>query len=455
MMSIESNGLKTDLYELTMAAGYYQNRHNPQAVFELYCHTMPPNRSYLVACGLEQVLDYILTLRFRPDDTRYLKTLPIFKKVDASFFRYLRNFKFSGDVWALPEGEICFANEPIVQIRAPLIEAQILETYLLSVINIQTSVATKAARVVSAACADGRRRPVVDFGARRAHGPGAAIMAARAAFIGGCLGTSNVHAAREFAMPVFGTMAHSWVEAFESESAAFKRFHSVFPQHTILLVDTYATLAGVKKAAALGRGIRGIRLDSGNLHTLGRRSRRLLDENGLTSVKILASGNLNEYKILNLVRRGCPIDIFGVGTEMVVARDFPALDLTYKLVQTKCGNAQVRYHMKTSAGKHTMPGRKQVFRFFNQDNTIRKDMIGLFDEKPPAGSRPLLVAYIRRGRRVQAPIASEKLKKRSAAALSHLPGTYRSLRSQKAFPVMISPRLSRLKTVQARNQGGC
>jgi len=448
------NGLKTDLYELTMAAGYYQNDHNPLAVFELYCHTMPPNRSYLVACGLEQVIDYILTLRFHAQDIRFLKGLPIFKKVEPGFFSFLKNFRFTGDVWALPEGEICFANEPIVQIHAPLIEAQILETYLLSVINIQTSVATKAARIVSAAGSDGRKRPVVDFGSRRAHGPDAAVMAARAATIGGCLGTSNVHAGKVFDLPVFGTMAHSWVVSFETESAAFAKFQSVFPEHTILLVDTYDTLTGVKKAMAVGQGIRGIRLDSGNLKTLSRQARQLLDQNGLHSVKILASGNLNEYKIRDLVVKKCPIDIFGVGTEMVVSRDFPALDLTYKLVQTEPGKDPVRYHMKTSEGKQTMPGRKQVFRFYDRRHVLRRDVIGLLGESAPRGAQPMLAEYVRRGKRIKKPKTSEQLKKRSVTAVNHLPQIYRSLKTIKKFPVTVSPRLGRLIHSQVNHKGG-
>jgi len=400
LKAFQNHALKTDFYELTMAAGYFQSGVTDHAVFELSCHTMPANRSYLVACGLTQIVDYILNLRFSPEDIRYLQSLPVFKHVSKSFFSYLKSFRFSGDVWAMPEGQIYFAHEPVIQIVAPIIEAQILETYLLSVMNIESLVATKASRIVRAASADGLQRGVVDFGSRRAHGPEAGILAARASYIGGCLGTSNVHVGRLYGIPLFGTVAHSWVEAFDTEEESFKNYYKIFPENTILLVDTYDTLKAVKRITQMefSRHIRGVRIDSGNLSLLSRRTRDILDRAGLSKVKIIASGNLNEYKIQRLVAAGAPIDFFGVGTDMVTSRDYPALDLTYKLVQTGLRKKDIKFKAKTSPRKQTVPGRKQIFRRYTDEGRIESDLIGLFSEKTPPGTKALLKPIIRKGR---------------------------------------------------------
>jgi len=251
MRNFEQNGLKVDLYELTMAAGYFQNEVDLTATFELSCHTMPLNRSFLIACGLQQVVDYISNLHFTDDEISFLKDLPAFKDVVPEFFKYLRDFKFTGDVWAMPEGEIFFAGEPVIQVEAPIIEAQILETYLLSITNIESLVATKAARVVYAASLDGTKRGVVDFGSRRAHGPEAGVLAARASYAGGCLGTSNVFAGKHFNIPVYGTIAHSWVESFDSEEESFEKYHQVFSENTVLLIDTYDTIKCIEKIVKL------------------------------------------------------------------------------------------------------------------------------------------------------------------------------------------------------------
>lgn len=423
-----SDSLKTDLYELTMAAGYFRNCPQLQATFELYCHTMPPNRSFLIACGLAQAVDYILHLRFTDEDIRHLKSLPVFQSVDPAFFRYLKNFRFSGNVWALPEGEICFANEPILQVKAPIIEAQILETYLLSTINVQTSVATKAVRIVQAAVKDGRERTVIDFGSRRAHGPEAGILAARAAYIAGCMGTSNVEAGRLFGIPVFGTMAHSWVEAFDSEEEAFACYQEAFPEGTILLIDTYDSITGLKKAVALKGPLKAVRIDSGDLAKLGRQARKILDGAGLKHVKIIASGNLNEYKIDRLVCAHAPIDIFGVGTDMSVSRDYPALDLTYKLVEVTDTKNRVKYKAKLSPGKHTFPGRKQIFRRFHRNGKLSNDVIGLSGEKIPPSGRPLIAAVIKNGQLVR-PLANvQKIREGVRRRLEFLPSSLRGYR---------------------------
>jgi nicotinate phosphoribosyltransferase len=393
------DGLKTDLYELTMAAGYFHNHVETTAAFELSCHTMPENRSFLLACGLQQVVEYILNLRFTKEDIDFLKALPVFKHVQTGFFDYLKDFHFSGDVWAMPEGEIFFAREPVIQVEAPIIEAQILETYLLSIMNIESLVATKAARVVQAACCDGIQRGVVDFGSRRAHGPEAGVLAARAAYMAGCLGTSNVYAGRQFGIPVYGTMAHSWVEAFDSEEESFESYHKVFPENTILLIDTYDTVRCIQKIVKmpLKDKLQGVRLDSGDLKTLSKKVREILDRAGLSQVKILASGNLNEYKIAGLIRGQAPIDLFGVGTDMATSRDYPAMDLTYKLAQIKDAKGNIQYKAKYSPQKTTVPGRKQVFRRYDKNGFIEDDIIGLSGEDNPSKTQPLLRPVIRQG----------------------------------------------------------
>ena len=403
LMTETNNALKTDLYELTMAAGYFQNQVNLTAAFELSCHTMPPNRSYLVACGLEQIADYILNLKFTDEDIIFIKTLPVFKDVHTDFFEYLKSFKFSGDVWAMREGEIFFAGEPLLQVKAPVIEGQILETYLLSMLNIQSLVAAKAARIVRAASLDGKKRGVIDFGSRRAHGPQAGVWAARASYIGGCMGTSNVYAGRQFGIPLYGTLAHSWVEAFDGEEKAFESYADVFPENTILLIDTYDTVAAVKKIIRmpLREKLKAVRLDSGNLKILSKRVRKILDQADLKTVKIIASGNLNEYKISELIQEKSPIDIFGVGTDMVTSRDYPALDLTYKLVEIEDLQGKITYKAKRSQGKSTIPGRKQVFRGFTSQGLFKQDTIGLFREVPPPGTQALLRPVIKEGKLIK------------------------------------------------------
>ena len=446
-----SESLKVDLYELTMAAGYFQNKVDTRATFELSCHTMPENRSFLVACGLEQVVEYILDLRFMDEDIAFLKSLPVFKHVKNNFFDYLKSFKFSGDVWAMPEGEVFFAREPILQVEAPVIEAQILETCVLSLMNIESVVATKAARVVAAARADGVARGVIDFGSRRAHGPEAGVLAARAAYIGGCLGTSNVYAGRQFGIPVYGTMAHSWVEAFDSEEESFEKYHAVFPENTVLLVDTYDTLGCVRKVAKmpLREKLKGVRLDSGDLKMLSKKVRAVLNKAGLPHVKILASGNLNEYKIAELVNGHAPIDSFGVGTDMVTSRDCPALDLTYKLVQVQEKNGTIKYKSKTSPQKKTIPGKKQVFRQYDKKGIFVKDTIGLASEDAPAGARALLRPVIRDGKMTEALPSLETVRETAAAKLAWLPSRVKDIYKTRSTKVGYTKTIARLAAKRA------
>ncbi len=441
------NSLKVDLYELTMAAGYFHHNVGLTAAFELSCHTMPQNRSFLVACGLEQIVDYILNLRFREEDIHYLKGLPAFKTVKADFFDFLRRFRFSGDVWAMPEGEIFFAREPVLQVEAPIIEAQILETYLLSVMNIESLVAAKAARVVAAASADGMVRGVVDFGSRRAHGPEAGVLAARAAYLAGCAGTSNVYAGRQFDIPVYGTMAHSWVEAFDSEEESFEKYHAAFPEGVILLVDTYDTVRSVRNIVQmpLRKKLKGVRLDSGDLKMLSKKVRGILDGARLAHVKILASGNLNEYKIAELVKAGAPIDLFGVGTDMVTSRDYPALDLTYKLVQIQEKNGTIKYKAKSSPRKETIPGKKQVFRQYDGKGMFEKDVIGLATEKVPAGARPLLEPVIRAGKLTGRLPSLAEARQTAAVKLARLPPGFRDIDKRRTGKVEYTISISRLR----------
>ncbi|HOY09578.1 MAG TPA: nicotinate phosphoribosyltransferase [Candidatus Omnitrophota bacterium] len=445
--------LMTDFYEFTMAAGYFENRFNPKATFELYCHTLPHQRSYLLVCGLRDIIQYITRLKFSTAEVKYLKSLPVFQNVSKGFFEYLRAFKFSGDVWAMPEGEVCFANEPILQIEAPIIEAQILETYLLSMINIQTLVASKAARIVRAAQYDGTARPVIDFGSRRAHGPEAGVLAARGAYVGGCLGTSNVLAGHRYNIPVLGTMAHSWVQAFDNEETAFRNYQNIFPRHTVLLVDTYNTLQAVRRAAAFKKAFSGVRLDSGDLLALSVRVRRILDRAGRSDVKIIASGNLDEYKIQTLVKNKAPIDIFGVGTEMVVSGDAPSLDLTYKLVQLETKQGTVSYTAKLSCGKHTIPGRKQVYRMFDAKQQLKKDMITLAGESAPVHARPLLAPVIRRGRPLKALPSLADARTRAEDSLRPIPSCFLRLERPSVYPVEYSPEIMAVsRAVQQRGR---
>lgn len=445
--AISPHALKTDLYELTMAAGYFQNNVRQRAVFELFCHKVPSQRPYLLSCGLAQAVEYILNVRFTDDDIAFLRAQPQFRSVDQGFFQYLRSFKFTGDVWAMPEGEVFFVHEPVLQIEAPIIEAQIVETYLLSVMNIESMVATKASRIVRAACRDGKERAVVDFGSRRAHGPEAGVLAARASYIGGCVGTSNVYAGQKFGIPIFGTMAHSWVEAFDTEQEAFEKYYAVFPESTMLLLDTYDTVAGAGKVVRLGKKIKGVRIDSGDIKTLSRQVRKVLDQNNMKEVKIVASGNLNETKIAELVKARAPVDIFGVGTDMVVSRDVPALDLTYKLVQVEEGG-RFKFKAKSSQGKKTVAGRKQVFRHFQKSKSGKSwsgDVVGLFTESTPVGSMPLLRPVIQNGRLVKPLPEIRQARETAAQNLARLPESYREFRRSGGAPVTFSKEIRKLQ----------
>ena len=435
--------LQTDLYQLTMAAGYYKYKRNTIGTFEMFIKRMPPQRGYFIACGLEQVVEYLTNLKFTTEEIDFLKNHPSFKDIESDFFEYLKDFRFTGEVRAVPEGTIIFADEPIIQITAPIIEAQIVETYILSVIHIQTLVATKASRVVQAATKDGIKRVVVDFGSRRAHGPQAAYLAARASYIGGCDGTSNVYAGMKFNIPTYGTMAHSWIESFDREEQAFQSYFNLYPDSTILLVDTYNTIKGVEKALKISPKIKGIRLDSGDLLDLSIKARKLLNEAGLNHVKIMASGNLNEYKIAELVERKAPIDSFGVGTELVTSSDLPAMDLIYKLVQIQEGNS-IRYIAKFSPKKETLPGKKQIFRFLNENGKFLYDFLDLENNTKMKKGLPLLEKIIEKGKLIKPLPSLNQIRKHANENLENLPEEYKDFSNPRIYPVKVSPEINKI-----------
>ncbi len=439
-----NRALLTDLYELTMAAGYFEHQVECHATFELFVRQLPPERGYLVAAGLDSTLGYLESLRFTEEDVRFLRAQPAFRTVSDSFFEYLRAFRFTGDVHAVQEGTLVFAGEPILQVMAPIGEAQIVETYLLSVINYETLVASKAARVVKAA----RGRGVWEFGTRRAHGPQAGVRGGRAAYVGGCAGTSNVLAGYLYDVPLAGTAAHSWTQVFPTERESFEALLDTFPETAILLIDTYDPLVGAETAAKLGRKVPGVRLDSGDLLEKSRLVREILDRHGLRDTKILASGDLNEYKIEELVSQGAPIDIFGVGTELATSRDVPALSVVYKLVETE-HNGHVEYKTKFSEQKAHWPGRKQVFRFSGAagdgtgERLFHHDLIARANENYPDGA-PLLQPVMRDGRRLDPRPSLAEIRSSTLASLECLPERYHALQDPPRYPVAISSALERL-----------
>ncbi len=431
----EHSGLLTDLYELTMAAGYLQTRFEARATFELFVRHLPPRRNYLVAAGLEQALEFLENVHFTADEVAYLRRHPVFRNIRDEFFDYLTKFRFTGDVWAMPEGTLLFPGEPMLRVVAPIIEGQIMETYLLATLSYQTMIASKAARVVTAA----QGRQIVEFGARRAHGSQASLLAARAAAIGGAQGTSNVLAGQQFGMETYGTQAHSWVMAHEDEAEAFGHFLDAFPEHAVLLVDTYDVRSAVKKIIGMGRKPAGVRLDSGDLAKDSRWVRRELDRAGWKDVKIFASGDLDETKIASLVSKGAAIDAFGVGTALATPGDAPHLNLVYKLVEVERAG-KIREAAKLSMAKVTYPGRKQVLRSSTPSGEYAGDKIAL-DGEPPNGSTSLLIEVMRGGRRLTPVESISALRERCISGLEHLPQRYRQINRTAVYPVRYSKRL--------------
>jgi nicotinate phosphoribosyltransferase len=430
-----SLALFTDLYELTMAQAYDAERMEQPAVFELFFRKLPPSRNYIVAAGLADVLEYLESLHFSDDDLAYLRGQKLFSE---GFLSRLARLRFTGDVYALPEGTPVFPHEPLIQVVAPMIEAQLVETFLLNQVHFQSVAATKAARVVSAAAG----RPVVDFGSRRAHGTDAALKVARTSYLAGAIGTSNVLAGKIYGIPIFGTMAHSYIQAHDQELEAFEAFARKYGG-TTLLVDTYDTLQGVRNVIELARRlgetftVRMVRLDSGDLSLLARQTRQLLDEAGLSQVRIFASSGLDEYAIARLVADGAPIDVFGVGTQMAVISDAPALDMAYKLVEY-AGRGRTKF----SRDKVLWPGRKQIYRQV-AGGILAGDELGLWDER--LDGEPLLVPVMQSGKRLPAGAATladaREYCRRQQAALP--PAVLGIERAAELYPVRVSAGLQR------------
>jgi nicotinate phosphoribosyltransferase len=427
-------GLLTDLYELTMAAGYHVHGMADQRVtFELWIRRLPECRNYLVAAGLEQAVHYLQHFSFAPDQVAFLRQHPVFRDVPAGWFERLADLRFDGDLWAVPEGSVVFAGEPLLRITGPLMEAQIAETYLITTLTVQTLVASKAARVVTAA----QGRPVVDFGSRRAHGPQAGLLAARAAVIGGCTGTSNAEAGRLLGIPTLGTQAHAWIMAFGDEVESFRKFGQVFPASSTLLIDTYDTVQGAKNVLTSGAPVQAVRLDSGDLAALSKEVRRVFDAAGRSDIRIVASGDLNEYKIRDLLAAGAPIDVFGVGTELVTSRDDPSLNTVYKLVEQETPQGPVG-RFKLSKGKATYPYAKQVFREA-AGGTFCGDLVARATERHPG--EPLLVPVLQRGELAGPLPALEEARRRFLAQRDRLPADLLRLEGAAAYPVRVSAEL--------------
>lgn len=430
----ENMGLFTDLYELTMAASYFENDMDMEATFDLFFRKMP-ERNYLILAGVEQALKYLQNLEFGGEYLEYLRG----KGFKDEFLDYLRDFRFEGDVFCMDEGTVVFPGEPLFRVTAPIIQAQLVETFLLNATNLQTTIASKASRVVNAA----RGRDVVEFGLRRTQGYGG-VLVARAAYIGGCSGTSNVLAGKQFGIPVFGTMAHSFVMAFEEEKDSFSAFSDSFPDSTTLLIDTYDNIEGAKKAVEVakemekkGHKLRGVRLDSGNIVEISKRVREILDENGLEEVKIFASGGFDEYKIERVLKEGAQVDAFGVGTRLSVSSDAPYSDVVYKLSEiSKQGEKKPK--MKFSTGKETLPGRKQVFRQ-TKNGKYRKDVIGLEGER--LEGKKLLQKRVSKGKVVKELPSLKEIRERVKEEMGKLPEELKSIHQKSEYSIEESKKL--------------
>jgi nicotinate phosphoribosyltransferase len=438
--------LLTDLYELTMSAAFFENGFNPTASFELFVRSLPPERKYLLVAGLEQALEFIAGARFSGEDIEVIRANPTFHNVGPAFFEYLRDLSFTGEVWAVSEGTVAFGEEPLLRVTAPIIEAQLLETYLIAEITYQTMVASKASRIVHAA----QGRSVVEFGTRRAHGPQAGTLAARAAYIAGCAGTSNVEAGARFGIPTVGTIAHSFVMAMQDEEEAFRAYSRVFPDSSVILLDTYDTVAAVDKIIAAQLRPRGVRLDSGDLAELSKQVRRKLDAGGLEQTQVLASGDLDEYRIAELLSQGAPIDGFGVGTSLVTSNDAPSLGGVYKIVEVKEAGEK-SYVAKFSEDKVTYPGTKQVFRFSDKKAKFQRDLIACAGENYPE-AEPLLELVMKGGE----PVADRSLadvRMHAKEQLSRLPSELRAITGGGKYEVHFSAELERLLNL-ARARAG-
>ena len=437
-MSQNQSALLTDLYQLTMLQAYFDEGMADTAVFEFFVRALPPGRNFLLAAGLEQVLCYLEQFRVTEAELAWLRAHGGFS---GPFLAALGALRFTGDVHALPEGTACFINEPMLRITAPISQAQVVESRLLSLAHLSTLIASKAARSVLAAPG----KLLVDFGMRRAHGAEAGLLAARSAYLAGFSGTATVLAGMEFGIPVFGTMAHSYIEAHADEISAFRAFARSSPANVVLLIDTYDTECAAEKVVRLapelareGIRVRGVRLDSGDLAAHARAVRAILDRGGLSEVTIFSSGNLDEWKLQQLLAAGAPIDGFGIGTALDTSSDAPFLDCAYKL-EEYAGTPR----RKHSEGKATWPGRKQVYRHFAPDGTLAHDVVALEGDAQPG--TPLLAPVMRAGRRLAAAEPLADIRARAAAEMARLPPQLRLLAPSPApYRVDIAPGLRAL-----------
>jgi nicotinate phosphoribosyltransferase len=429
--------LLTDLYEFTMAQAYFQSEMFAPATFSLFIRDYPPNRGYFISAGLESVLDYLEQVHYSQGDVDYLASTGLFSD---EFLHYLGNLRFSGDVVAIPEGRLFFKDEPVVEVTAPIIEGQLMESFVINAINLQVTLATKVSRCVHAA----RGRNVVDFSLRRTQGIDAGLKLARAGYIAGLAGTSNVLAGKIYQIPVSGTMAHSFITSFKEEIDAFRAFAEAFGDETVLLIDTYDTAAGAEKAIEVaremrqnGRRLKGVRLDSGDMTQLSKQVRKRMDEAGLEDVKIFASGGFDEFKIADSLANNSPIDAFGVGTKMGVSADGPYTDIAYKLVQYNG-----RPVLKLSSGKKTLVAEKQVFRIKDEQRLV-KDIISLRDRK--AEGEILLKPVMKDGKRLQPPETLADIRQRFENEFSRLGDEVKAIENPGQFPVEISLELEKLQ----------
>ena len=387
-MNQEKLELVADFYEFTMSNGYFSKNKNDIAYFDVFFRKVPDGGGYAIVAGLEQIIEFIQNLKFDEEDIEYLRKQNIFSE---EYLNYLKDFKFTGDIWAIPEGTVVFPNEPLITVRAPVSEAQLLETMLLLIINHQSLIATKTARIVRAA----QGRPVMEFGARRAHGVSAAIYGARAAIIGGAVGTSCTAASEKFHVPASGTMAHSWIQSFDSEYEAFKAYAESFPDNCTLLVDTYNTLeSGMVNAIKayndilkpMGKKLAGIRIDSGDLAYLSKQARQMLDNAGLVDTKIIVSNSLDEYLISSLLKQNAPIDSFGVGENMITAKSNPVFGGVYKLVAIEKGGEIIpKIKLSNNVEKMTNPHFKNIYRLLDKNGKIIADLLTIYNENKPSG----------------------------------------------------------------------
>ena len=436
-MDLSRSPLLTDLYQLNMIQAYLEHGKTETAVFEFFVRKLPRSRGFLVAAGLEQALDFLENLSFPPEDLDWLRRSGRFSE---SVISQLGKFRFTGDVYAMPEGTVFFPNEPILRVVAPLPEAQLVETRLINILHFQTLIASKAARHVL--LAPGKQ--LVDFGLRRAHGAEAGIMAARASYIAGYAGTATMSAGQLYGIPIFGTMAHSFIQAFDDEVSAFEAFAESRPEGLVLLIDTYDTEAAARKVVALapklaarGIKIRGVRLDSGDLAALAKSVRQILDEGGLKDVIIFASGGIDDAELLHFRETGAPIDGYGIGTSLTTSFDVPALDCAYKL-QEYAGVGR----RKRSAGKATWPGRKQVWRSYDADGRMSGDVLSVETDTQPG--EQLIHLVMKNGRRIRPSPSLDEVRKHAAKNLAQLPEPLRRLEPDAQYPVEIGAALLQL-----------